>query len=100
MDKNCNSTSEKEVKFCQSCGMPLTEELLGTNGDGSKNEEYCIYCYKDGAFTSDLTMEEMADYCAQYVDEFNKHTGQMLSREEYRQMLLQFYPNLKRWQGK
>ena len=26
-------------KFCQSCGMPLTEEVLGTNADGTKNED-------------------------------------------------------------
>jgi len=77
--------------------MPLNEEILGTNADGSKNADYCIYCYKDGAFTSDCTMEEMADFCAQYVDEFNKNTGQKLSREEYKAMLLQYYPTLKRW---
>ena len=99
---------EKELKFCQSCGMPLTERLrvgehrsginvLGTNADDSKNEEYCIYCYKDGAFTGDFTMEEMAEFCAQFVDEYNKNTGQDLSREEYKNMLLQYYPNLKRW---
>ena len=36
-----------ETKFCQSCGMPLQKnEELGTNHDGSKNEEYCCYCYK------------------------------------------------------
>jgi len=29
-----------EQKFCQSCGMPLTSEVLGTNADGSKNEDY------------------------------------------------------------
>ena len=30
-----------ETKFCQSCGMPLQKnEELGTNHDGSKNEEY------------------------------------------------------------
>ncbi len=86
-----------EQKFCQCCGMPLNEEILGTNADGSKNEDYCIYCYKDGAFTSDCTMEEMAEFCAQYVDEFNKNTGQQLSREEYKAMLLQYYPTLKRW---
>ena len=40
----------KEMKFCQSCGMPLTDEVLGTNADGSKNEDYCMYCYKDGKF--------------------------------------------------
>ena len=28
-----------KMKFCQSCGMPLTEDVLGTNADGSKNEE-------------------------------------------------------------
>ncbi|MBR5688270.1 MAG: zinc ribbon domain-containing protein [Prevotella sp.] len=87
-----------EQKFCQSCGMPLTEEILGTNADGSKNEEYCIYCYKDGAFTGNFTMEEMAEFCSQFVDEFNKNSGQNLSKEEYKKMLLQYYPNLKRWQ--
>ena len=64
-----------EPKFCQSCGMPLTEDILGTNADGTKNENCCIYCYKDGAFTGDFTMEEMAEFCSQFVDEFNKNTG-------------------------
>lgn len=48
-----------EMKFCQSCGMPLTNEVLGTNADGSPNEDYCIYCYKDGKFTQDMTMEHL-----------------------------------------
>ena len=89
---------EKEQKYCQSCGMPLTEEILGTNADGSKNEDYCIYCYKDGAFTSDLTMEEMIEFCTQFVDEYNKNSGQKLGKEEYKEMLRQYFPNLKRWQ--
>ena len=29
---------DKDIKFCQSCGMPLTDDVLGTNADGSKNE--------------------------------------------------------------
>ena len=86
-----------EQRFCQSCGMPLTEDILGTNADGSKNEEYCIYCYKDGAFTGDYTMEQMADFCAQFVDDYNKHTGKSLSREEDKNELLKFFPMLKRW---
>ena len=86
-----------EPKFCQSCGMPLTDQILGTNADGSKNEDYCIYCYKDGAFTGDFTMEEMVQFCAQFVDEFNKNTNQNLSKEEYKDVLRKFYPNLKRW---
>lgn len=91
---------EKEMKICQSCAMPMTEETFGTNADGSKNEEYCIYCYENGAFTSDLTMEGMAEFCAQFVDEFNKNSGQNLSREEYKAMLLKYYPDLKRWKNK
>lgn len=87
-----------DQKFCQSCGMPLTEEILGTYADGSKNEDYCIYCFKDGAFTSEFTMEEMAEFCSQFVDEFNKNAGQNLSKEEYKAMLLQYYPTLKRWE--
>lgn len=88
---------EKVVLFCQSCGMPLTEEALGTNADGSKNHEYCSYCYKDGAFTSDCTMEEMAELCSQYVEHFNANTGQHLTREQYREGLMQYFPTLKRW---
>ena len=78
--------------------MPLTPEILGTNADGTQNEEYCIYCYKDGCFTGDFTMEEMVEFCAQFVEEYNKNTGQNLSREEYKGVLRQYYPNLKRWQ--
>ena len=89
--------SQKEMKFCQSCGMPLTEEILGTNADGSKNEEYCIYCYKDGAFTNECTMEEMAEFCSKFVEEYNKNTGMNLTAEEYKQGLMQFFPTLKRW---
>ncbi len=86
-----------EQKFCQSCGMPLTADVLGTNADGSKNDEYCIYCYKDGAFTGDFTMEEMVQFCAQFVDEYNKNTGQNITKEKYKEVLRQIYPNLKRW---
>ena len=86
------------MKFCQSCGMPLTDEVLGTNADGSKSDDYCKYCYRDGAFTGDFTMEEMAEFCSQYVGEYNKYTRQNLDREAYKAELLQFYPNLKRWQ--
>ena len=88
-----------EMKFCQSCGMPLTEEILGTNADGSKNEDYCIYCYKDGAFTGDFTMEQMAEYCSMFVEEYNKNTGKSLTACQYKEELLKYYPTLKRWNG-
>lgn len=85
-------------RFCQSCGMPLTrQEDFGTNADGSTNFDYCRYCYHVGAFLQDLTMDGMIDYCAQFVDQFNKNTGQNLTPEEYKAVLRQYYPNLKRW---
>ena len=77
---------DKEMHFCQSCGMPLTDEILGTNADGSKNEEYCIYCFKDGAFTGDFTMEEMIEFCSQFVEQYNKDSGQNLTQEEYNKL--------------
>lgn len=77
--------------------MPLTDDILGTNADGSKSEEFCIYCYKDGAFTGNYTMEEMADYCSMFVDEYNKNMGKQLTKCEYKQQLLQWFPKLKRW---
>ena len=49
-----------EMHFCQSCGMPVTEELLGTEANGEKNPDYCTYCYQKGAFTfPGATMEQM-----------------------------------------
>ena len=88
---------DKEMHFCQSCGMPLTDEIHGTNADGTKVEDYCIYCFKDGAFTGDFTMEEMIDFCSQFVEQYNKDSGQNLTQDEYKAMLRQYYPTLKRW---
>ena len=79
--------------------MPLHEDVLGTNADGSKSDDYCMYCYRDGAFTGDFTMEEMVEFCAQYVDEFNKNTGQNLTRDAYKDVLRGIYPHLKRWKS-
>ncbi|WP_024993290.1 zinc ribbon domain-containing protein [Phocaeicola paurosaccharolyticus] len=90
-----------ETKFCQSCGMPLSsEEVLGTNADGSKNDDYCIYCYKDGQFTMDCTMDEMIEHCAQFVDEFNKDSEQKFTKEEAIKTMKEFFPQLKRWAQK
>lgn len=87
-----------ETKFCQSCGMPLQKnEELGTNHDGSKNEEYCCYCYKDGAFTMDCTMDQMIDHCVQFVDEFNKDADLHYTKEEAVANMKLFFPTLKRW---
>ena len=88
-----------EQKFCQSCGMPLNDHNHGTNADGTPNEDYCIYCYKDGKFQQDMTMEQMIDHCAQFTDEINKNSGQNLTIEQMKEQMRQFFPHLKRWKN-
>ena len=86
-----------ERKFCQSCGMPLTSEILGTDADCTTNEDYCIYCYKEGKFTQDMTMEQMIDHCAQFTEEINRQSGQNLTEEQAKEMMRRLFPHLKRW---
>lgn len=87
-----------EQIICQSCGMPMTIDAdFGTNKGGDKNTDYCTYCYKEGAFTEDLTMDEMIDRCVQYLDEFNKEADQKMTKEEAVSAMKMHFPNLKRW---
>jgi len=86
-----------EQKFCQSCGMPLNDQIEGTNADGSINGDYCIYCYKDGRFTQDVAMEQMIDFCARFTDEINKQSEQNLTQEQAKEIMRQYFPQLKRW---
>lgn len=96
--KELLKTNIMEQKFCQSCAMPMNDAAsMGTNADQRKNEEYCCYCYKDGAFTADCSMDEMIEHCAQYVEEFNKDSEQKLTREEAITQMKMYFPQLKRW---
>ena len=80
-------------KFCQSCAMPLTDELFGTNADGTKNEDYCMYCFKDGEFTSDMSMEEMMSFCIDKMVEIHHE----IDKAEASTMMKDVFPKLKRW---
>lgn len=85
-------------QFCQSCGMPLTRiEDCGTNADGSTNFDYCQYCYQDGKFLQDVTMEGMIEHCAQFVDAVNEGLSNPITKEEYIGQMKMYFPQLKRW---
>lgn len=87
-----------EQKFCQSCGMPLNATGdHGTNADKSLNDDYCTYCFQNGAFTQDMTMDEMINHCAQFVEEFNKDAEQKMTKEQAIVQMKEYFPHLKRW---
>lgn len=86
-----------EEKFCQSCGMPIDDSTFGKEANGSNNEEYCHYCYMDGKFTSDCTMDEMIEHNLNYLNEFNKDSEVKYSVEEARAAMKEYFPQLKKW---
>lgn len=82
----------KEKKICQSCGMPITsDDELGTNEDGSINHDYCKYCYQNGKFIDNVSMEEYIEMCSNYASQAN------MSKEEMKKLCQELFPTLKRW---
>lgn len=88
----------ENTRFCQSCGMPLPDDrsLNGTEADGTKSGDYCIYCYQNGTFTADSTIEEMVDLCSQYLTKAHPE----MTEAEARGHMQKFFPMLKRWAKK
>ena len=86
-----------EEKYCQSCAMPLgtTDDMYGTNADGSKSKDYCKYCFENGAFTTNSTMDEMIEICVPHVVSANSG----MTEDGARKMMLEFFPTLKRWRN-
>ena len=81
-----------ENKICQSCAMPITlDEQLGTNKDGSINNDYCKYCYKNGEFIDKVTMEEYIEMCSKYGSQAG------MTNEEMKVHCQNLFPTLKRW---
>ena len=96
------ASNEKEVppmeytdmKFCQSCGMPLTDKTqFGTETDGSPSPDYCAYCYQQGQFVGEMTMDEMIDFCTPHMVQANPG----MTAEQARTQMFRFFPMLKRW---
>ena len=75
---------------CQCCGMPLEDEMIGRNKDGTLNEEYCKWCYADGTYTySD--MDEMIDICVPHM------VKEGFSEQQAREYMQQMLPTLNYW---
>ena len=76
--------------ICQCCGMPMEDEILGRNKDGSINEAYCKWCFADGTYTYS-NMDDLINVCVKHMvsDEF--------SEEQCRTYLKQTLPTLDYW---
>ena len=89
-----------ETPVCQSCAMPLQNIAdFGTNNDGTVNINYCVYCFNDGMFTHDRSIEEMVESNLKFLDEFNAQNGTSYSEDEARTILKLHLASLKRWQA-
>lgn len=83
-----------ENKICQSCGMPISSTIdLGTNKDGSLNKDYCKYCYKNGEFIDNVSLEEYIEKCSQ----FGQQAG--MTNEQMKSFCEKLFPTLKRWKN-
>lgn len=84
---------KKEI-YCQSCSMPMVSPLLfGTENDGSKNHDYCKYCYQEGSFTSPkTTLTEMISQVIHQMETMHMDSKTI-------KQTVSILPDLKRWQS-
>lgn len=76
--------------ICQCCGMPLEDEIIGRNKDGSMNEDYCKWCYADGTYTYS-NMDDLIEICVKNM------VNENFSEEQARTYLKIELPKLDYW---
>ena len=76
--------------ICQCCGMPLEDEIISRNKDGSFNEDYCKWCYADGTYTYS-NMDDLIDTCVVHM------VGENFSEEQARAYMKEMLPKLDYW---
>ena len=69
-------------------------DQFGTEADGSKSQDHCAYCYKDGAYMMpDATMEQMIEISAKGWSDMDPTT----SYDSAKAQLEKIVPHLERW---
>lgn len=81
--------------YCQSCGMPIDRpEMRGTEKNGSKSNQYCVYCYANGELLNpDMTLGEMTDLVRTKLQE-------MHMPQSFIEQAANTLPRLRRWAAK
>ena len=75
---------------CQCCGMPLEDVTTSHEPDGAFNEDYCKWCYTDGAFKY-TSMEELIDFCTSHM------ASKAWPEAQVRAHMQAVVPGLKHW---
>jgi len=88
------SREQPKGPFCQSCGMPMERAAdFGSEKTGLKNNDYCHYCFVDGAFVNPrMSMPEMIDFCVETMAQ-----RRVMPEAEARTLMNTVIPMLKRW---
>ena len=76
---------------CQCCGMPLEDGITSREPDGSYNEDYCKWCYAEGAFAYQ-SKEALLDFLLAHMPN-PENTPEKERRAQYNAYLSQ----LKHW---
>ena len=76
--------------ICQCCGMPLDDEVIGLEKDGSMNEDYCKWCYADGTYVYH-NLDDLIDVCVKHM------VGEDFTEEQARAYLNKTLPTLDYW---
>lgn len=83
--------------ICQSCGMSIEQDKdKGTNADNSLSMEYCAYCYKDGDFANELTLEQYVEIGLDYSPEYQAAETET-EKEKIKAQTKAYLSTLKRW---
>ncbi len=79
-----------EDLICQCCGMPLDDNIISREKDGTLNKQYCKWCYADGEYMySDI--DDLVDICVKNMAD-DEH-----SPEKVRAYLYKTLPKLNYW---
>ena len=77
--------------ICQCCGMPLDDSTISKEPDGDFNEEYCKWCYAEGAFAYQ-SKDALLDFLLAHMPN-SENIGEAERRAQYDAHLSQ----LKHW---
>ena len=79
--------------ICQCCGMPLEDAIISREKDGSLNEDYCQWCYAQGAFTYG-NMDDLIDVCVKHM------ASEQFTEEQVRAYMKGLLPTLIYWKSR